>query len=348
MATLRWRPTRDRSRRLASIIWKVKGVQHTHPLGVSDPVLAEAMFAQWRQEHGIPGPSAPRGGLEEAREAFLSAIAVGAPSKMSRVFHEAKLDGLIAGLGSDWVQWTPAAVSALIARKDWGATTTRMHLSMGRRFVKWARAQGYPCPDFVGALKAPRVRRTLPKILEPGQMRRLLNQAQREENRLELAVHLACRGQSKGDIRTLDWKEVSVRKRRIHRQRGREKSGEDLPIPIEGRLLALLEAVPRKDRVGRVVKAFSENPLSGNEDRDLRALCKRAKVPKGGWHKLRHGWATMLYAEGVDVPTIGRLLGHAPGSPVTLRYIQPQWEALRQAVLKGERVLAVGGRKPGA
>lgn len=341
MATLRWRWTKDRTRRLASIIWKrPDGGQDSEALGISDPVLAKARLAQWHAERGLHGVAAPRGGLAEAREAFLAACAVSGPADMTKEYNRRKIEALEQGLGDDWARWTPTALGALIAKREWAPRTVRMHLGVARRFIRWARARGYPCPDFVGDLKPARVRRALPAILEPVQLRRLLERAQEEGHRFELALHLACRGQSKGDIRTLDWSEVSVRKKRIHRRRGREKSGEDLPIPIDGRLLALLEAVPATARVGRVCPSFAKNPLGGNEDRDLRSLCRRAGVPEGGWHRLRHSWATMLYAEGVDVPTIGRLLGHAPGSPVTLRYIQPQWAALREAVKKGERLLA--------
>lgn len=338
--SLRWRWTKDRTQRRASIIWKEGRRTRIMALGTTDPIQAKALLAKWRQERGLHGAAVPRGGLDEARDGFLDAIAVGAPSKITREFHRDKLGSLIKGLGPDWTRWTPLAMGALIHEREWAPATTRKHLDMGKRFIKWCRAQGYPCPDFVGDLRAPRIRRTLPKILQPAEMRRLLRHAEDAEHRLELGVHLACRGLSKGDIRTLDWSEVNVSKRRIHRHRGREKTGEDLPIPIEGRLYALLAAVPRKDRTGRVCTAFSVNHRSGNEDRDLRSLCVAAGVPRSGWHRMRHGWATMLYAEGVDVPTIGRLLGHAQGSPQPLRYITVQWDALREAVKIGERALA--------
>jgi integrase len=57
----------------------------------------------------------------------------------------------------------------------------------------------------------------------------------------------------------------------------------------------------------------------------------RAEVPHSGWHQLRHTAATLLAAAGTDVATIGRILGHRPGSVVTLRYLHTDDDRLRQA-----------------
>jgi integrase len=52
---------------------------------------------------------------------------------------------------------------------------------------------------------------------------------------------------------------------------------------------------------------------------------------RGGWHRLRHTAATLLAAAGTDVATIGRILGHRPGSVVTLRYLHTDDGRLREA-----------------
>jgi integrase len=65
--------------------------------------------------------------------------------------------------------------------------------------------------------------------------------------------------------------------------------------------------------------------------KSLHRLCDRAGIPRGGWHRLHHTAATLLAAGGVDVATIGRMLGHRPGSPITLRYLHTDDERLRHA-----------------
>jgi integrase len=57
----------------------------------------------------------------------------------------------------------------------------------------------------------------------------------------------------------------------------------------------------------------------------------RAEVPRSGWHQLRHSAATLLAVAGIDVATIGRMLGHRPGSPITLRYLHTDDGRLREA-----------------
>ena len=57
----------------------------------------------------------------------------------------------------------------------------------------------------------------------------------------------------------------------------------------------------------------------------------KAGVPHSGWHQLRHTAATLLAAAGTDVATIGRILGHRPGSVVTLRYLHTDDNRLREA-----------------
>ena len=330
MATLRWRLGKD-GRRWASVIWKEGRRQRTKALGTTDPVLARAMLVQMGYgARGLPGAV---GDFPAAREAFLAGVTIGTASVQSARFVRSKLEAVERGMGEGWPGWTPDRFRRWLGAQGWAPRTVQMHVAVARRFIRWARAEGYPCPDFAAGIKAPRVRIERPEVLTPEQMRALLGAAR--GHALELAVHLACRGLSKGDIRTLDWAEVDVRGARVLRDRA--KTGEALPIPLEGRLLEVVKGA--KVRKGRVCPGVALEPHAGNEDRALRMLCRRAGVPPCGWHRLRHSYATMLYAEGVDIPTLGRLLGHAPGSPVTLRYVHPDWDALREAARRGERRL---------
>ncbi len=69
-----------------------------------------------------------------------------------------------------------------------------------------------------------------------------------------------------------------------------------------------------------------------NTQRSLTRLCELAEVPRMTWHPLRHTFGSALAEQGQDYRTIGFLMGHAPGSTVTLRYLHTDVERLRSAV----------------
>ena len=109
--------------------------------------------------------------------------------------------------------------------------------------------------------------------------------------------------------------------------RPRHKTGRALRLPISPPLAEVLERHRR--RAGLVCPRLPKSDSSLGKA--LHRLCDKAGVPRGGWHRLRHSAATLLAAAGVDVATIGRMLGHRPGSVVTLRYLHTDDNRLRVA-----------------
>lgn len=63
-------------------------------------------------------------------------------------------------------------------------------------------------------------------------------------------------------------------------------------------------------------------PLSPrNLTRDFHALLTRTGLPSMRWHDLRHSAGSLLYARGVDLPTIMHILGHSQISVTANRYL---------------------------
>jgi len=58
---------------------------------------------------------------------------------------------------------------------------------------------------------------------------------------------------------------------------------------------------------------------------------------------MRHTAATLLAVAGVDVATIGRILGHRPGSPITLRYLHTDEDRLHSAARAVAAAVAAAG-----
>jgi integrase len=132
-------------------------------------------------------------------------------------------------------------------------------------------------------------------------------------------------GLSRGDLRALTWREVDLRAGLVTRPR--HKTGRALRLPISPPLAEVLERHRR--RAGPVCPRLPKSDSSLGKA--LHRLCDKAGVPRGGLHRLRHTAATLLAAAGTDIATIGRILGHRPGSVVTLRYLHTDEERLRAA-----------------
>lgn len=221
--------------------------------------------------------------------------------------------------------WTRAMLERFLNDRAWAPYRVRNALGVYRRFVRWCDAVGYVCGDFVAGFRPPRARPANEReALTAEQCRRLLEAAR--DHYLEVPVALGLfAGLSRADLRALTWKEVDLDAGLITRPR--HKTGTRLRLPISAPLREVLER--HRERSGRVCRRL---PVSDSSlYKALHRLMDRAGVPRSGWHQLRHTAATLLAAAGTDVATIGRILGHRPGSVVTLRYLHTDEERLPQA-----------------
>ena len=221
--------------------------------------------------------------------------------------------------------WSRTMLEGLLDGRGWSSSRVRQALGVYRRFIGWCAAVGYACGDFVGDFKPPRARPAEHReALSAEQCRRLLDAAR--GHYLEVPVALALfAGLSRADLRALTWKEIDLDVGLIARPR--HKTGTRLRLPISAPLKELLER--HRQRSGLVCRRLPESDSSLYKS--LHRLMDRAEVPRSGWHQLRHTAATLLASAGTDVATIGRILGHRPGSPITLRYLHTDDDRLRQA-----------------
>jgi len=222
-------------------------------------------------------------------------------------------------------QWSRTMLEGLLAEREWSTSRVRQALGVYRRFIAWCHAVGYACGDFVSGFKPPRARPLEHReALSAEQARRLLEEAR--GHYLEVPVALALlTGLSRADLRAITWKEVDLKSGLITRPRS--KTGRALRLPMSEPLREVLQR--HHQRTGLVCRRLPKSDSSLYKA--LHRLQDRAGVPRSGWHHLRHTAATLLAAAGTDVSTIGRMLGHRPGSPITLRYLHTDDMRLREA-----------------
>ncbi|MEJ2202961.1 MAG: site-specific integrase [Gemmatimonadota bacterium] len=279
--------------------------------------------------------------MEAGRRTRRAAVAVDAKRAVREYLKHLKVSGRRQGtidhdqdklkpLLDEWgdrpmAGWSRTMLERLLHDRSWSASRVRQALGVYRRFIAWCGAVGYLCGDFVGEMKPPRARpQEHREALSPEQCRRLLDAAR--GHYLEVPVALALlTGLSRADLRTITWKEVDLEAGLITRPR--HKTGRALRLPMSEPLREVLGRQPV--RSGPVCKGLPKSDSSLYKA--LHRLMDRAGVPRSGWHQLRHSAATLLAAAGIDVATIGRMLGHRPGSPITLRYLHTDDGRLREA-----------------
>ncbi len=340
MAWSRWRVD-SKGVRTAQVQWRGKdGKVHSRALGaVTQNSVTEAV----REAAEVnEGRSAPRATVEarDALRRFLTARRAIGRSTATIDFYQQVLGDLFDALAAraPIARWTRAHLAAFIESKRWtSGRTIQMRVVACRSFVKWARAAGLEVPDFVAGYVGPSVSTPETKHYTPAQADRLVAACHGEP--IEVPVVLALDvGLSWGDLESLAWSEVNVRDGWIERPEGRRKTGELLRVPLTDRAREVLGHTPESKRVGLVCAAAKGgyHPLTNV----LRRRQRRAKIPVGGWHRLRHSCGARLVALGVPLPAIRRWLGHAPGSMTTLRYLHADDSMMLDAAGKMGRVKA--------
>lgn len=207
------------------------------------------------------------------------------------------------------------------SRPDLGPRSIEKRAVFARTFARWARRSGYALGTFADGFVGPRVVRGARAAYSAPEARALLEASL--GTRLELAVHLALyAGLSHGDIVRFDPSAV----REGWYARPRSKTGVPVLVPVAGALAASI--------------ARSPTPDLPSDGKPWGALCDRAGVePRGGLKRLRHTFATLLDAAGVDSATRRDLMGHTPRSMTDL-YTHSDRRRLLGAIRSIERALA--------
>ncbi len=177
------------------------------------------------------------------------------------------------------------------------------------------------------------------RALDMGEAMALVDQAQ--GTRLELPVLIAaCSGLRRGEILGLQWRDFDEHGRtlRVDRQVGRgrvlgppksESGIRDVPIPQplvdafvahRARVLGAEASRPRDAYDERFV--FSEADGRPWDPETIstvwRGIVRRAKIGHVRLHDLRHSTGSILIAEGVPIPVVSEILGHASPA-ITMR-----------------------------
>lgn len=256
-------------------------------------------------------------------------------------------DDLARAGASDPASITPGLlvrhVADLRAVHAMAATSVSRHLAAIRVFCRWALATGRVATDPTTILERPTKWRTLPDVLSPGQMRRLveapvprdddpkrahLKLHLRDRALLELLYASGLRASEAAGIRTSDFHEAvgvvrvtgkgnKTRLVPVHdaaRRAVAQYMAECRPVLASGVAPSPERghAPPRGLDDGRLLLSATGRPL---ERVAIWQIVRRAAHAAGLGHvhphMLRHSFATHLLAGGADLRVVQDLLGHA-------------------------------------
>jgi integrase len=135
-------------------------------------------------------------------------------------------------------------------------------------------------------------------------------------------------GMRLGEILNLKWPNVDMRTGFIKVEF--TKSGKTRFVPMNETLRAMLSR-PRKRGEEYVFTNPDSKDRFKETKRSFKTGCRKAKIEGLRFHDLRHTFASRLIANGVDVGTVRKLLGHST-LLITQRYIHTDEQTMRQAV----------------
>ena len=186
-------------------------------------------------------------------------------------------------------------------------------------------------------------------ILTPQQLSSLLEQLC--EPSRSLVWLLVLTGLRIGELLALRWQDVDLQAGHLrvsrtlyegHFDEAKTRSSiRTVPLSAKGVeiLASMRPAAPKPDALVFCSKKGTPLCRRNFSNRQLDSVCEELKMPKIGWHSLRHSNATLLDAVGTPLGTVQSLLGHS--SPEITRgiYLHSLPAGAREAVQKVEDLL---------
>jgi site-specific recombinase XerD len=244
-----------------------------------------------------------RGMAERTRETYLAAI-----TRLARHYHRPP------------DQLSPAEVQAYLVhmlREEhlaWSTCNIAVHAF---RFL-YHTTLGHPTPTFT--IPGPKQRKTLPQILSPVEVRRVIESTTTRKQRAVLATTYGA-GLRVSEVVRLQLRHIDAERRCLRVEQG--KGGKDRDTLLSPRLLEELRAYWRQYRpaVWLFPARDGKRPMDVSTAQKFYYAAKREAgiTKRGGIHALRHAFATHLLEAGTDLHTIQRLLGHGDLG-TTMRY----------------------------
>ncbi|MGH7611644.1 MAG: tyrosine-type recombinase/integrase [Candidatus Dormibacteria bacterium] len=262
------------------------------------------------------------------------------PSTMTR-YRQIVQGQLIPHLGrAKLTELTPANVGTMLARLQTSGLSPRTagHCrAVLRAALADAERNGEVSRNVAKLSDAPRVPRTDPKVLTPVEARTVL-EAMADPALRRLATVALNSGLRQGELLGLRWRDVDFESGELHigqalqRVQNRpqlvevKSSSSRRTVPLTEDGLAALREEQQAQRLAQLGAGSRWRPAiadlvfttdlgkprhGSSVTHAFEDALSRADLPKLRWHHLRHAYAGLVLASGVDLATVSHLLGHS-------------------------------------
>jgi integrase len=122
-----------------------------------------------------------------------------------------------------------------------------------------------------------------------------------------------------GEVKALRWREdvdliagtITVNEQTCHGITGTPKGGRRRKVPMTATLIAALKQLDVV-RTGYVIRNLDgSQKTDGETTHAIRRICRRARLPETGWHRLRHTFGTHAALLGMNPFKLQAYLGHS-------------------------------------
>jgi integrase len=168
--------------------------------------------------------------------------------------------------------------------------------------------------------KLPKLPEGRTRYLSPTELKAALEAAP-DWMRAPLAL-AAFTGMRRGELLGLQWKDADMERRRAYLRE--TKNGSLRVVPLNELAFRVLASLPQGAPGDMVLPAVDGQRLSVYTER----LFKKLGINDASFHSLRHTAASWLVMQGIDLYTVGQLLGHrTPRMTQRYAYLSPQYMA---------------------
>ncbi len=221
-------------------------------------------------------------------------------------------------------------VLSIWAKKNLAASTTARKLSSLKQFYLFAQVEGLREDNPAHLLKGPKLGRPLPKILSEADVDGLFTALEGDDSVKGLRMSALMETLYAGGLRVSEL--VSLKLNATNRRDGclmiKGKGGRERIVPLTGAARRAIKAwkkvraetLPKGDAGNTKAKTylFPSRGAAGHLTRERFAQMLKQLAVEAGMsasqispHVLRHAFATHLLANGADLRSVQKLLGHA-------------------------------------